>query len=76
MRKRGLRIESPGRGHSGFGDDELEKPCFSHEGCSPKVPCVLSSEGTKPVVQVNNSVEKKNLTIPFKYKSSEKFTTK
>ena len=76
MRKRGLRIESPGRVHSGFGDDELEKPCFSHEGCSPKVPYVLSSEGTKPVVQVNNLVEKKNLTILFNCQSSEKFTAK
>ena len=65
MKKRGLGIESPGRGHSGFGDDGLEKPCFSHDGCSPKVPYVLSPEGTKPVVQVTNLV-KKNLTIFFK----------
>ena len=59
MKKRGLGIESPGRGHSGFGDDGLEKPCFTHEGCSPKVPYLLSPEGTKPVVQVTNLIEKK-----------------
>ena len=58
MQKHGVQIESPGKGHCGFGDDGLEKPCFSHDGCSPKVPYVLSPEGTKPVVQVTNILEK------------------
>ena len=64
-KKHGLGTESPGRGYSGFGEDGLEKPSFSHDGCSPKVPYVLSDEGTKPIVQVTNLVEKR-LTILFK----------
>ena len=47
-------IDSPRRGHSGFDDNALEKPCFTHKGTCPKEPYVLSAEGTKPVVQVGS----------------------